>query len=198
MAAPLFSTSDYLAALQALMPRGRVWPKDQNSVQTKALTAFSQEFQRTNLSANNLLVDSFPVTTTDLLVEWEESLGLPDPCAGLSPTIQLRRNQVVAKLTATGGQSAAYMIKFAANLGYTITITQYAPFRMGQGRCGMPLGGPDWAFAWRVNAPTASPIFFRTGQSAMGEPLESWGNTVLQCQMQEIAPAHTILNFSYN
>jgi len=179
------------------MPRGRVWPKDSDAVQTQVLTALSQEFERTTTDANALLVDEFPATTLNLLPEWEASLGLPDPCAGESSTIQARRGQVVARLIATGGQSAAYFIGVAAALGYSITITQFSAFHFGS-TFGSPLCGTDWAFAWQVNAPQFTVNKFKFGQSVFGEPFASWGNTVLQCELQQLAPAHTIVIFSYS
>lgn len=197
MGAPLYQSSDYLNALLSLMPRGRVWPKDPESVQAQALACFTPTFVRSNQDANNLLVDAFPSTSDNLLPEWESALGLPDPCAGEAPTLQQRRAQVVARLTNNGGQSIAFFIAYAASLGYTVTVTQFTPFRMGQQRMGCQLGTQDWAFTWRVNAPAETITYFSMGQSYMGQPLASWGNAVLECELNVIKPAHTYLNFAY-
>ncbi|MGC0155789.1 putative phage tail protein, partial [Chromobacterium vaccinii] len=105
--------------------------------------------------------------------------------------------QVVAQLTAVGGQSAAYFVQVAARLGYTISITNFAPFRMGQSAMGGQLGGPEWAHTWAVHAPLETVISWRMGQSAMGEPLNSWGNAPLQQVLSRLAPAHAILQFNY-
>lgn len=198
MPAPLYSTDDYLAALQALLPRGRVWPRDPDATQTKALSGLTQSYARNNLRAGQLLVDAFPATTFQLLPEWESTLGLPDPCAGASPTTQGRRTQVIARFTGIGGQSAAYMIAFAKSLGYTITITQYAPARVGQSRVGQPLCGAPWAHAWRVNSSLNTVVRSRVGTSAVGEPLASWSNAVLECELKAIAPAHSTVFFAYS
>lgn len=197
MAAPQYSAQDYLQALQALMPRGRVWPRDADATQTKLLAALTKVYERSNLRAIQLLVDSFPETTFELLPEWEDTLGLPDPCAGLAPTVAARRAQVVAKLKALGGQSVAYLIAFAADLGYTITITQYVPARAGTLTAGAPLNGSDWAHAWCVNSAANTVTRAKAGTLAAGEPLAYWGNTVLGCQLAEVSPAHTVLLFSY-
>jgi uncharacterized protein YmfQ (DUF2313 family) len=197
MRAPILTAADFLSALQALMPRGRVWPRELDSVQAETLAGLAPTYERQTNRANYLLVDVFPATTTEVLPEWEETLGLPDPCAGEAPTIQQRRAQVVAKLTNTGGQSVAYFIAYAAALGFVITITEFTPFRMGAQRMGAPLGGPDWAHTWAVNAPLNTIVFFRTGVSTMGEALEAFGNAVLECEFNAIKPAHTILQFRY-
>lgn len=196
MLAPNYSAADYLQALLALLPRGRVWPKDPDSQQVKVLSGFTPAFERLTGRANNLLIDAFPGTTYELLPEWESTLGLPDPCAGEAPTIQLRVAQVVARLTATGGQSIAYFKAIAAALGYAITITQFVPSRFGK-PFGSLFGGIEWAFAWQVNAPTFTVTHAQFGGS-FGTAFASWGNNVLQCELQSYAPAHTIVNFSYS
>jgi uncharacterized protein YmfQ (DUF2313 family) len=196
MLAPNYSGADYLRALQALLPRGRVWPRDSEATQTAILSTLTPAFARLNERANNLLVDSFPGSTYELLPEWESTLGLPDPCAGPAPTTEQRAAQVVSRLTATGGQSIAYYTAVANALGYPITVTQFAPAQFGMA-FGMPFGGDDWAFAWQVNAPTFS-INYLSFAGSFGTPFATWGNNVLQCELQRIAPAHTVLNFSYS
>jgi uncharacterized protein YmfQ (DUF2313 family) len=194
---PSFQATDFLVALQACMPRGRVWPTDLDAVQSQVLQGLAVPFQQHNDRANYLLVDAFPATTEELLPEWEATLGLPDPCAGPQPTIAARQAQVLARFAGAGGQSVAYFIDYAEKLGFTVSVTQYTPFRMGQQGMGDQLGSDDWAFTWEVNAPLASIIPFLMGQSAMGDALQTWNNAVLECELNEIKPAHTILLFSY-
>lgn len=196
MAAPQYSAQDFLQALQALMPRGRVWPRDPDAVQTRVLSGLAQVYERQTIRANQLLADAFPLTTYELLPEWETTLGLPDPCAGPAPTAAARRAQVLAKLQAQGGQSVAYFIAVAASLGYSITIKQYVPARAGLLRAGDPLNGNDWAHAWQVTSPTYTVHKAQAGVLAAGEPLAYWGDTVLACELSSIKPAHTVLLFS--
>ena len=198
MSAPQYQASDFLTALQALMPRGLAWPRDPTSVMAQVLGTLAPTWARHTLANNTLLVDAFPATAVQLLTEWESALGLPDPCAGASPTLQGRQAQVVARFAGSGGQSVPYYISYAAALGYAVTVTEYTPFRVGQQRMGAQLGTQDWAFAWQINAALKTFTNFRTGLSGMGEPLVSWGNTVLQCELAEVRPAHTILIFAYH
>lgn len=195
---PSYTSADFTTALLGLLPRGRVWPKELTSVQAQAMSCFSPTFQRSSDKAVGLIADAFPASTTDLIGEWESTLGLPDPCAGTSPTLQARRNQIVARLCNSGGQSIAFFTAFAAGLGYQISITQYAPFRCGQSTCGQQLGGPEWFFTWAINVQLNTVNYFRAGQAAAGEPLASWGNKVLECELSAAAPAHTILQFHYS
>ncbi|MDE2104744.1 MAG: DUF2313 domain-containing protein [Patescibacteria group bacterium] len=197
MTAPIYSNAEFAAALQALLPRGRAWPREAEAVQAQTVAALAPSPRRVTDAARALLVDAFPPSTEELLPEWEESLGLPDPCAGESPDVPTRRAQVVARLAAFGGQSIAYFVALAKAIGYDITITQFTPFRFGD-TFGSALNGIDWIFAWQVNAPQFTVTYFELGSSVFGEPFASWGNNVLQCEINRLAPAHTIVLFSYS
>jgi uncharacterized protein YmfQ (DUF2313 family) len=189
--------TDFLGAFQRLMPRGPIWPRDMDTNQAQTLLALQPTYVRSTNAANALLVDAFPATAVNLLPEWEETLGLPDPCAGTDPLISDRQAQVVARLTGRGkNQSQAFYIGYAASLGYPITITQFAPFKAGS-KAGSPCYSAAWAYAWQINAPTFTVKKFKAGDAA-GSPLATWGNTVLQCEMQRLAPAHTVLLFNYS
>lgn len=198
MPAPIYTDDDYLAALQGELPTGPVWPRDPDAVQTQTLRPLVKGYTRNADRAANLLVDAFPLAPVELLPEWELTLGLPDPCAGVAPTLQQRQQQVAARFVAGGGQTPQYFVNFAASLGYSITITQFAPFRVGQNTVGQPLCGSDWSFAWQVNAPPTTVECFRVGRDTVGEPLAVWGNAVLECEIKRLAPAHTTVGFSYS
>ena len=197
MPKPSFTDADFTCALLGLLPRGRVWPKELSSVQAQAMSCYAPTFTRISDSALYLLEDLFPASTINFLPEWEATLGLPDPCVGVSPTFQARRRQVVARFSSSGGQSIQFFEAFAQGLGYAVTVTQYAPFRCGQSVCGQQLGGEDWFFTWAINSPLHTINHFRVGQSATSEPLSSWGNAVLECELAQAKPAHTILQFHY-
>ncbi|WP_028210784.1 YmfQ family protein [Paraburkholderia mimosarum] len=198
MAAPRNSAADYAGVLRKLLPRGRVWTREDDTTQAAVLDALCVTAEALDGAALTLIEAAFPGTVTDFLPEWEATLGLPDPCTGSNPSTQQRRAQVVARLTNAGGQNAAFYIEYAAALGYQITVTNYAPFRAGQSRCGQQLGTQDWFFTWSINAPQTTVTQFAAGQSAAGDPLATWGNAVLECEMRALAPAHTVLQFHYS
>lgn len=198
MSTPALSTENFASALQALLPRGKVWNTSPDAVQMQVLRGLSAAYATQSESAVGLLADAFPDSTVELLSEWESTLGLPDPCASGTLTVQSRRNQVVARFTNSGGQSAEYFIGFAADLGYTVTVNNYAPFRCGQSSAGDPVGGQEWLFTWAINAPLNTITYFRAGSSAAGESLATWQNAVLECELTTVKPAHTYLNFIYS
>jgi len=197
MRIPAYTKQDFLNAIQGLLPPGLAWPRDTEAVLTGTLSGLASTFARHAARALNLLSDANPASTVELLPEWELTLGLPDPCAGESPTLQQRRAQVVARFVNSGGQSIPYFISFAEDLGYKVKTKEYAPFRCGQSCAGDPVGGEDWAYTWAIVAPLISLVRFSAGQSAAGEPLATWQNTVLECELRRVKPAHTILQFIY-
>lgn len=197
MRVPDYAVSDFQSVFLNLLPRGLIWPKDLNSVQAQVMGSLAPTYWRVAQAAVDLIADSFPATVIDMLTEWQLSLGLPDPCAGPAPTLVQQRQQIVARLTDSGGQSIPYFVNLAAQLGYTITINNLAPFRCGQSSCTHPLGDSDWMFVWQVNAPQFTVQPFLAGQSTAGDPLSSDGNGVLECELEERQPAHSILQFNY-
>lgn len=197
MSAPIFTASDYAQAMANLLPRGRAWSRDPDTNLMALMGALAPTYQRNGAAAAQLIVDIFPRTTTALIPEWEETLGLPDSCSPLNPTTEQRRAAVLAKFIASGGQSAPYFIGVAAALGYTITVTNYAPFRAGHNAAGDPANGTDWAQTWAVSAGATTVSYFAAGRSAAGDPLATWGNSILECRLRQIKPAQTILLFQY-
>jgi uncharacterized protein YmfQ (DUF2313 family) len=114
------------------------------------------------------------------------------------PRFSKRQAALVAEIASQGGQSIAYYVAVAAAaLGYAITITEFHPFRVSRSRVGDALLRTPWLHTWRVNAPSITMQYFRVGKSPVGEPLRSWGNSELECRLGQLAPAHTVLQFSY-
>ena len=158
----------------------------------------SIELARVDVRGESLPIEANPVSTNELLSDWERVAGLPDKCSGvLEETIQGRRNALLTKLTSIGGQSAQYFIDLAASLGYTVTIEEYRPFRAGLSRAGDALANGDWVFTWLIRAPAVSIMEFRAGRSGAGERLRTWGNDTLGCKINQLKRAHTIALFAY-
>lgn len=186
MAAPYYSATDYLGAMQALMPRGLIWSRDPAMVQTKVLAGLTKSYEVQNARANNLLVDAFPSSANELLPEWEATLGLPSAAAGPAPSLLARQTLVVARFVGAGGISIPYFANYASLLGYLVSIKGHAPFRCGQSRCGHALGGPERMFQWTVSA---------SARASM--PFGAFGPAVLQAEMQRLAPPYAVLNFLF-
>jgi uncharacterized protein YmfQ (DUF2313 family) len=191
-----FTAQDYLIQFQRLLPRGRVWQRGLEWVQAADLLTLMPTWSRLQAVLNTLIAEIFPCTTRQLLPEWEETLGIPDDCTGSLGNLQEQQQAVCLKFTARGGQSKTYFINLAEQLGYEITITEFAPFRAGINRAGDPVNGYGWAHTWRITA-TAPMTYFRAGISDAGDHLRDWGSKLFECTMDAIKPAHTILIFAY-
>jgi uncharacterized protein YmfQ (DUF2313 family) len=189
--------SDYQSQLFQLLPQGKAWPRYEETTLARLLLAFAGELARVDARVDALLREAYPLTTFELLTDWERVTGLPDGCISTSDSLQARRDAVMEKLARRGGQSRQFFIDLAATLGFTITITEYRPFLVGRNRMGDRLYGEDWRFAWLVTGPSETYRYFRMGQSVMGERLRSWGNDLLECIINRLKPAHTVVRFAY-
>lgn len=161
------------------------------------LIAEGQALDTGLLQAGALLDESDPRVTVHLLPDWERVAGLPDEGALFPPTMQERRNAVVARVTGIGGQSAAYFIALAKSIGYDVTIDDYRPFRAGISDAGDVLTNEVWIHWWMVRAPLVTTFDFKAGQSSAGEPVRVWGVEPLERLIRKFKPAHTNVNFAY-
>lgn len=196
-AAPLYSSTDFTNALYALMPRGKVWPRDLDSIIAQTISCLAPTYQRQTLSLSDLLADAFPSNPVQLLPEWESTLGLPNPFAG-TQTVPQRQAQVLQKFAQDGGQSVPYFLSVIASLGFTgATITEYTPFCANVSVANSPLYSQPWAFAWTVTVPNLSVQYFETNYSCANDALFTLiGTSELQYVIGQYAPAHTYPMFA--
>ncbi len=188
---------DYAQGLNGLLPQGEVWAIEAGSVLAAVMRALAAEMSRLDARAAQLLAETDPATTTELLGDWERVVGLPDPCVTLGQTVAERRAALEGRLTSVGGQSKLFFVQLAARLGYAVTVDEFASAGAATS-AGISFTGDGWAHTWRVNVPATVGITpFRVGSGAVGEPLRAWSNEVLECQFNRLKPAHTNLLFAY-
>jgi uncharacterized protein YmfQ (DUF2313 family) len=192
------TTENYREHLKALLPPGQAFSRDAGTNLDALLDGMAKEMALLDARGEQLISDANPQATLELLPDWERIAGLPDNCSGsLETTLQGRRNALISKLSASGGQSPAYFIEIAAALGYQITIEEFRPFRAGRSSAGGSLTNGDWVHTWRVRAPATTTIPFRAGLSGAGEPLAAFGVDSLECKINQLKPAHTQALFAY-
>jgi uncharacterized protein YmfQ (DUF2313 family) len=189
---------DYVWQFQRLLPRGRVWHRAWGWLQAEALLILMPTWVRLHERANNLIADAFPCSTTELLPEWEATLGLPDPCVGTVGSIAQRRNAVCAKFSTRGGQSKDYYLRVAEALGFQVRIIEYTPFYASRQSAGDTCGEAEWAYTWTIISAPTSILYFSADVSFADEFLAYWGNEALECAFNAIKPAHTWLIFNYS
>ncbi len=189
--------NEYKENLKDLLPQGLMWPRENGTGLDKFLYAVATELARVDSRVRDMLREAYPLSSAELLEDWERVVGLPEPCVGTPTDVQTRRQAVHEKLGRRGGQSRQYFIDLAAKYGFTITIAEYNTFRAGHSSAGDPVNGPQWRFAWRVNAPETTIRTFKAGQNSAGDPLRRWGNELLECLINRLKPAHTHVIFAY-
>ncbi len=188
---------DFQQAMLRLLPRGRVWRRDPGSTLSAVMLALAPTYTRGMQAAAQVLIDASPATTENLLVEWEASLGLPDACTAANPSVEQRKAAVRTKWGARGSLTIAYFVALAANLGFTITITEFAPFTVDK-PCDEALCEPEWSFVWQVNAPEVVTFYFAVDESGVDDPLEVYDAGELVCRIRADAPAETIVFFTFS
>ncbi len=174
-------TDDYKNLFIALLPPGGIWPSPQVvNYLTQLLVAQAEEVTRIEGRAQNLLNEAFASTALEMLEDWESDAGLPFSCTGQLETLSQRRNAIMGVLTIERSLSKTFYINLASRLGFDITIDETA------------------AYTWQVTAAVdANAVYFSAGRSAAGDPLIQTLNNLLECVMQLLKPAHTVVTFNY-
>jgi uncharacterized protein YmfQ (DUF2313 family) len=128
---------DYAHAMQALLPQGQAWPRNEESALMKVVRGLTRIWGDFEIRASKLLeMESDPRNTVELLPDWERNWGLPDPCYDEPQSIAERQLALVMRMTMQGAQSREFFIQVAAMIGYTITISEYRVFVVGIDGCG--------------------------------------------------------------
>lgn len=189
--------AQYTQELRALLPPGRALDDNGAGTLSQLLDGLAQELARVDASAGNLIDESIPTTTLQLLPDWERVCDLPDNCTPAGQSITARRQAVTARLLGNGTPSIPYLEDVAAQIGYSVTVNRCHARRSGS-LCGTSYGGIAWQFTWEVHAAlnTLQQRFY--GGAIYGTPYASWQNAVLECVMRQHAPAHTIVHFIYS
>lgn len=190
------SPLQYVEQLRELLPPGKALDDGGDGVLTQLLTGLAQEYARVDASAGNLIDESLPDSTFQLLPDWERVCALPDDCTPAGQAIEQRRQAVCARLLGNGTPSIPYLTAVAAQLGYTVIVERCRARRYGL-PLGTPYGGIPWQFTWEVHAPLITLNSRTYGAATYGSPYASWQNDVLECVIKQHAPAHTVVHFIY-
>lgn len=178
-----------------LLPRGIAWSREHESNVGKVLQVIAGErAQRHDRKLTLLEVESFPASSVELLPEWEQVAGLPDPCRPVPGTLAERRSELIDQLFGDHAPTPTMMIALARRAGWNITIREQRDFVAGISMAGDPVAESD--FTWIVTVLGQSISFFRASQNASGDPLWTFPDlSTLECVLRRAAPAHTNLIF---
>lgn len=148
-------------------------------------------------AVQTMLLELFPETCNLTLPDWERVYGLPDDCVAGTQTVQERKASLAARVLGGGGLNDDYYIALAAALGYLVTINTFPTFRVETSRVEQQLFDDSWKFVYRVNAALVTERPFRVEVSHVEERLSTWGNTLLECVLGRLKPAHGKVLFGY-
>ena len=141
-------------------------------------------------------------TTLELLPEWAAFVRLASDCTdGLPQTIPEERFSIFRKVVTTGGQNRFHLAGVARALGYDVEVEDIEEPHafIAEVSGAEDLASDDaWAFVAIVHAPEVTPQFARCGESVCGEALVTFGNELLECTLDAIKPAHTLLLYVYD
>ena len=182
----------YQYALKGLFPDGDAWRalrEEPASVMFRFVDAQSVLFSNISCILLELRKEFFPSTITELLDRWESDYGLPDGC--FNPIgIDARLKYLINLILNGTGATKVFFIQAAANLGLTVEIQEYDPFRLGD-LLGKNFSFTSGPFEWIINIVSSSPYFFRLGDT-LGTPFQyNQDEEILECFLDKAAPKHT-------
>ena len=182
--------------LGQLLPQGEAWPKDGPSNLRNLLWALASPRARLESDIEGLAAEISPGTSVQLLTDYESIVGRTC-CDAQSSTLTLAQRQAIAQARWVGRKvvSRQDYIDLAAQMGFEITIEEYTPAYADFMCAEDPCRGEDWAFCWLVRSPGYTPIYFMADQSSAEDPLMSWGNSPLKCEITARNPAHLTVRF---
>ena len=193
----------FFQALSALLPTGFAWPRDAGSTLMRVIRGIAASFSEHHDFTTEAVRQWQPATAVNRLAEWEEATGLPDKCFGYTQSLALRRQLLQMRLggvvlpdTLTSPGAPGVIEGICQQLGYTVTVRYYYPFRCGRDRVGQRLGSLSGRLIVRI---FIDGLVFRVGRNRVGQRLIVRSATVaeLECYLRRIVPARFNLDFVY-
>ena len=183
MAMNQVSAAEYTAMLHQLMPPGPAFD-DEDAL----LAALGQVMANVHNRLLQILSEADPRQTNELLAVWEEDLGLPDECdeafAG-QLTFTQRRNTVVRKERALGGQTVAFYKSLLAEMGYP-DANVYGHSAAGE------------RHQFTVELPGTIKVSPVRVSDRVNTRIRYWGNDAVYCEINRAKQAHTEALFIYS
>ena len=193
------NVDDQAYMLASHLPLGRVWTAafDDNTNLGKLVKGLSVEFYMLAVLIAEIINKELDINQTEsLLLDWEESVGIPDTCFSTNTSLANRRLQVLQKFSNFGGvQKAEDFVRVAAVFGFNITVTP-------GGVSGLfPLVFPLQFYASSKEAThtiIVKFVDFPVGESFPLEfplPFSKGAQGFLQCIFNKLAPANVQVLF---
>ncbi len=193
------TADEYYLALKKLLPRGPAWELDDSSFFMEMLNLASLEFARIDADICQLINESDPRTASVTLTEWFHQWGIPDECTKLysEDDVENYVSALIAKISTQGLSFVELLSNLALALGYTgVDLGNYEPFTVDS-TVDDRLYSEEWVHFIRAITVDETPIREFTVDSTVNKALAEWGNTLWECMVQAMAPAHLSIIFQY-
>ena len=163
----------------------------------KILIGLASEWLNFRSKINEVSNEYNPKTTTKLIEEWEEFVGIPDNYIPVASTIEQRRLNVLLKLAGINATTEKQFKNIASILGYNIEVSN------GVSTSTFPLTLPFLLIS-EASAPftivITLPSSIQPNGFALTFPftLTSQQPAILDCLFNKLKPANTQLFFRYS
>jgi len=169
----------------------------EDSTLRKILIGLASEWLNFRSKINEVSNEYNPKTTTQLIDEWEQFVGIPDNCIPVASTIEQRRLNVLLKLAGINATTEKQFKNVASILGYNIEVSN------GVSTSTFPLTLPFLLIS-EASAPFTIVITLPSSIKPSGFPLTfpftltSQQPAILDCLFNKLKPANTQLFFRYS
>ncbi len=169
----------------------------EDSTLRKILIGLASEWLNFRSKINEVSNEYNPKTTTKLIEEWEQFVGIPDNCIPVASTIEQRRLNVLLKLAGINATTEKQFKNGASILGYNIEVSN------GVSTSTFPLTLPFLLIS-EASAPFTIVITLPSSIKPSGFPLTfpftltSQQPAILDCLFNKLKPANTQLFFRYS
>lgn len=188
--------------LARTLPDGRIWNAkyDQTRVLGRLVVALSREIGRTFARIADFVIDELdPARTRQLILEWEESVGIPDVCFDRSADLTERRRRVSQKLENFGGIITREDIE-----GVLLDFGEEIQLVPGNEANAELLGFPAPPYDNDQLKQIKHTVAVRVSSDAQVFPLPfpfpfaTEASDLLRCLLRRITPANVALQFFFN
>lgn len=181
------------------MPSGYAWDNKHlpDSTLGKFILALSVEFYELEVLLGNFTVEMDVNQTSQLLPEWEKSVGIPDPCFGRAEDLTERRRDVLYKLNNyLGVQTLQDFLRILDIFGVAGTIAN------GNASGVFPLKFPIRFFGSKEEATHTIIVDFNQKREVFELPyplpFTSSVNDVIICVLRSLRPANVQIIFTFS
>lgn len=196
------SKEDYQRALYLLLPHGPAWPREADGSTSQAFLEWAaSELAILDTAARALYDEADPRTAETMLDVWLAEWALPNACMKKFGQTDFPRDQLRTMLLAqigTWGLTSTEAINFIGRVyGKDVDVQNVQPFTVAS-----TVDRRLYDQSWRVYVVIVS---ISDGDRAQyfdcswtcDQPLARWGDSLFECSVEQVIPAHLWPMFSY-